>query len=75
MIHIPDLSGVHKKPCVVMGCNKNEMGVVKCDQMLSYHLFESKLVKWWKKFFFHFFDIAIANTHIYITRHLKRTTS
>jgi hypothetical protein len=48
MVHIPDLSGAHKKqkPCVVMDYYKNEIGGVKSDQMLSYHLFERKLVKW-----------------------------
>jgi hypothetical protein len=47
MIFIPDLNVVHKKqkPCVLMDCNKNGIGVLKSGEMLSYHSFERKLVK------------------------------
>lgn len=78
MIFIPDLNGVHKeqKPCVVIDCNKNGIGVLKSGQMFSYHSFERKLVKWCKKLYlFILFDIAIVDTPIYITRHSDITHS
>jgi hypothetical protein len=32
--------------------------------MLSYYSFERKTIKWWKKLFFHLFDLAVVNAHI-----------
>jgi hypothetical protein len=39
--------------------------------MLSYYSFQRKSVKWWKKLFFHLFDLALVNAHIL---HRKKCT-
>jgi hypothetical protein len=39
-------------------------GVDRSDQMLSYYTFACKTVKWWKKLFFHLFDLEAVNAHI-----------
>ena len=38
---------------------------------MSYYAFRRKSVKWWKKLFFHFFDLALVNAHIL---HKKQAT-
>jgi hypothetical protein len=47
-----------------MSYNKYKIGVDKSYQLLSYYLFQRKSVKWWKKLFFHLFDLAVVNVHI-----------
>jgi hypothetical protein len=42
----------------------NKIGVDKSDQMPAYYSFHRKSVKWWKKLFFSFFDMAIVNVHV-----------
>jgi hypothetical protein len=73
MVETPASRGSHqkKKPSAVVDYNKYEIGVDKSDQMLSYYSFERKSVKWWKKLFFHLFDLACVNAHIL---HWKKCT-
>jgi hypothetical protein len=52
------------KPSAVLDYNKYKTGVDRLDQMLSYYSFERKTIKWWKKFFFHLFDLVVVNAHI-----------
>jgi hypothetical protein len=40
--------------------------------MLSYYLFARKTIKWWKKLFFHLFDLAVVNAHILHTKTNKK---
>jgi hypothetical protein len=55
----------HKiKPAAALDHNKYKTGVDRSDQMLSYYSFERKTVKWWKKLFFHLFDLVVVNSHI-----------
>ena len=48
----------------MLAYNKYKTGVDRSDQMLSYYSFERKTIKWWKKLFFHLFDLAVVNAHI-----------
>jgi hypothetical protein len=43
--------------------SKYKTGVDRAEQMLSYYSFERK-TKWWKKLFFHLFNLAIVSAHI-----------
>ena len=42
-------------------------GVDKGDQLLSYYGFTHRTVKWWRRAFFHLFDVAIGNAYILYT--------
>ncbi len=44
-------------------------GVNKSDQLLSFYGFSHWTVKWWRRAFFHLFDMAIVNA--YILSHVK----
>jgi hypothetical protein len=46
----------------VLNYNKYKTGVDRSDQMLSYYSFSRKTIKWWKKLFFHLFDLAMVNS-------------
>jgi hypothetical protein len=59
----------------VLDYNKYKTGVDRSDQMLSYYSFERKTIKWWKKLFFHLFDLAIVHTHILHTKSNKKNLS
>src|SRR5215472_11316567 len=69
--------GAHSKikPTVVLDYNKNKTGVDKSDQMLSYYTFSRKTVKWWKKLFFHLFELAVVNAHILYKKSRKEKLS
>jgi maltodextrin utilization protein YvdJ len=43
--------------------------------MLSYYTFARKTVKWWKKLFFHLFDLAAVNAHILHNKSSKKKMS
>lgn len=66
MVELPRTRGDHQKtkPSAVADYNKYKIGVDKSDQMLSYYSFQRKSVKWWKKLFFHLFDLTLVNAHI-----------
>jgi hypothetical protein len=66
MVETPASRGAHQKikPSAVLDYNKYKIGVDRSDQMLSYYSFQRKLVKWWKKLFFHLFNLALVNAHI-----------
>ena len=72
-LEMPRSRGAHQKtkPEAVVQYNKYKIGVDKSDQLLSYYSFQRKSVKWWKKLFFHLFDLAIVNSHIL---HQKQAT-
>jgi len=59
----------------VLDYNKYKIGVDRSDQMLSYYSFERKTIKWWKKLFFHLFDLAIVNAHILHNKTSKKKMS
>jgi hypothetical protein len=46
--------------------------VDRSDQMLSYYSFERKMIKRWKKLFFHMFDLAVVSAHILHTKTSKK---
>src|SRR5688572_17177026 len=62
-----------KKPKVIFEYNHN-MGLVdKCDMQISFTESVWKTLKWYKKLFFHFMDIAIYNSFIlYKTTHNEK---
>jgi len=66
LVEAPLSRGAHHKikPAAVLAYNKYKTGVDRSDQMLSYYSFERKTMKWWKKLFFHLFDLAVVNAHI-----------
>ena len=43
--------------------------------MLSHYSFERKSVKWWKKLFFHLFDLVVGNAHILHNKTSKKKMS
>jgi hypothetical protein len=72
-VEAPSSRGTHKiKPTTVLDYNKYKTGVDRSDQMLSYYSLERKTIKWWKKLFFHLFDLAIVNAHILHTKTNKK---
>jgi hypothetical protein len=66
MVEASATKGAHEKtkPLSVMSYNKYKICVDKSDQLLSYYWFQRKSVKWWKKLFFHLFDLVLVNAHI-----------
>lgn len=66
MIEVPAARGSHEKfkPSAVVDYNKFKIGVDKSDQLLAYYAFTRKSIKWWKKLFFHLFDLAIVNAYL-----------
>jgi len=60
---------------IVMDYNKYKTGVDRSDQMLSYYSFERKTIKWWKKLFFHLFDLGVVNAHILHNKTSKKKMS
>ena len=46
------------KPQTVVSYNRHKAGVDKHDQMASYYPMSRKTLKWWKKLFFHFFQLG-----------------
>jgi hypothetical protein len=66
--------GVHHKikPATVLDYSKCKTVVDRSDQMLSYYSFEKKMIKWWKKLFFHVFDLAVVIAHILHTKTSKK---
>jgi len=55
--------------------NKYKIGMDRSDQMLSYYSFERKTIKWWKKLFFHLFNLVIVNAHILRNKTSKKKMS
>ena len=54
---------------------KYKTGVDRSDQMLSYYSFKRKTIKWWKKLFFHLFDLVVVNAHILHNKTSKKKMS
>jgi hypothetical protein len=60
------------KPAAVFDYNRYKTGVDRSDQMLFYYSFSRKTIKWWKKLFFHLFDLAVVNVHILHSKSSKK---
>ena len=56
-----------RKPAAIDEYNKYMGGVDKGDQLLSYYGLTHRMVKWWRRAFFHLFDMAIVNAYILYT--------
>ena len=52
------------KPEIITEYNKYTNGVDKCDQYLNYYVIGRKSIKWWKKIFFHMFEMNIINAMV-----------
>ena len=52
---------VIQKPSVVVDYNTHMGGVDQADQMLSYYGFSHRTVKWWRRAFYHLFNISIVH--------------
>ena len=65
LVEAPSSRGAHHKikPAAVLDY-MYKTGVDRSDQTLSSYSFEKKTIKWWKKFFFHLFDLVVVNAHI-----------
>jgi hypothetical protein len=65
LVEAPSSRGAHCKikPAAVLDYNKYKIGVDRSDQMLSYYSF-SRTTKWWRKLFFHLFDLVMVTAHI-----------
>jgi hypothetical protein len=50
-------------------------GVNRSEQMMSYYTFTRKTGKWWKKLFFHQFDLAVVNARILRNKSCKEKMS
>lgn len=59
------------KPASVIDYNKYKAGVDSHDQMASYYPLNRKTLKWWKKMFFHLFNMGIINSLKYMNIHNK----
>jgi hypothetical protein len=52
------------KPAAMLDYNKYKTGVDRSAQILPYYSFERKTIKWWKKLFFHLFNLVVVSAHI-----------
>ena len=77
LVEAPSSRGAYRKikPAAVLDYNKYKTGVDRSNQMLSYYSFERKTIKWWKKLFFHLFDLAVVNAHILHNKTSKKKMS
>jgi hypothetical protein len=77
LVEAPSSRGAHHKikPTAVLDYNKYKTGVDRSDQMLPYYSFEKTTIKWWKKLYFHLFDLAIDNAHILHNKTSKKKMS
>ena len=77
LVAAPSSRGAHHKmkPSAVLDYNRYKTGVDRSDQMLYYYSFERKTIKWWKKLFFHLFDLAVVNAHILHNKTSKKKMS
>ena len=62
-----------RKPKAALDYNKYIGAVDRSDQMLQYQAFKWKTLTWWKKVFFHLFNVAVLNA--YITYRMKEGNS
>ena len=53
-----------KKPKVVDEYNSHMGGVDKADQLITYYGFSHRTCKWYKRVFFHLFEVSIVNAYI-----------
>lgn len=52
------------RPFVIQAYNNGMGGVDHCDQLLSFYRLKTKSVKWYKRFLYHFTDLAVVNSYI-----------
>ena len=52
------------KPTCILDYNKNMSGVDLSDQLMMYYSFLRKSCKWWRKLFFHLFEMLLLNAYI-----------
>ena len=52
------------KPVAVVEYNNNMYHVDRSDQMMQYQAFRRRTLKWYRKGFFHFFNLAILNAYL-----------
>ena len=52
------------KPAMICEYSKFMEGVDKCDQYLIYYSTGQKSIKWWKRVFLRFFELAIVNVMV-----------
>lgn len=53
-----------QKPSIIVEYNTYMGGVDQVDQMLSYYGFSHRTIKWWRRAFFHLFDLSVVNAYI-----------
>jgi hypothetical protein len=65
LVEAPSSRGAHCKikPAAVLDY-KYKTGDDRSDQMLTDYSFARKSIKWWKKVFFHMFDLVMVKAHI-----------
>ncbi len=66
--HVPGGQEDISKPKMVEEYNQYMGGVDKSDQLLSYYGYSHRTLKWWRRAFFHLFDLAIVNAYILYTQ-------
>ena len=61
---------VIQKPKVIDEYNSYMGGVDKSDQLITYYGFSHRTNKWYKRVFFHLFEVSIVNAYILYCLHL-----
>ena len=52
------------RPCVVVSYDKYMGRVDRSDQMVSYATFNSRTLKWWKRFIFHVMSLSVLSAYL-----------
>lgn len=60
-----------RRPNLIAAYNKGMGGVDRCDQLLAFYRLKTKSPKWYRRFLYHFTDLATINAFIMRREHLK----
>jgi len=76
LVDTPSSRGAHHKVKLAALLDyKYKTGVDRSVQMLFFYSFERMTIKWWKKFYFHLYDLVVVSAHILHNKTSKKKIS